>query len=69
MKTTEKRLRMKFYPSMKVVSVPPGTPVIPATDLPRGGWWVEPWEGMNENERAIVGERIWISEEERTEGI
>ena len=70
MQTTEKRLRMKFYPSLKRVSVPPGTPVIPATNLPRGGWWVEPWEGMTEDERMIrEGQGIWISEEERVEGI
>jgi len=44
--------------------------VVPATNLPRGGWWVEPWEGMTEDERMIQeGQGIWISEEERVEGI
>jgi hypothetical protein len=28
--------------------IPKGTPVIPATNLPDGGWWAEPWEGMSE---------------------
>jgi hypothetical protein len=29
------------------VSIPEGTPVIPADNLPDGGWWVEPWEDMS----------------------
>lgn len=35
-----------------IATIPAGTPVIPATNLPDGGWWVEEWEGMDEQASA-----------------
>jgi hypothetical protein len=35
--------------------IPAGTPVIPASNLPDEGlkrYWVEPWEGMTEEEES-----------------
>jgi hypothetical protein len=31
-----------------ITVIPEGTNVIPATNLPQGGYWVEPWEGMSD---------------------
>jgi hypothetical protein len=28
--------------------IPKGSRVIPATNLPQGGYWVEPWQGMSD---------------------
>ena len=32
--------------SYKTATVPAGTKVIEATNLPQGGYWVEPWPNM-----------------------
>lgn len=34
------------FPYGTIATIPAGTPVIPATNLPEGGYWVEPWDGM-----------------------
>tara|TARA_B100000700_G_scaffold208136_1_gene228711 strand:+ start:168 stop:374 length:207 start_codon:yes stop_codon:yes gene_type:complete len=34
-------------PYGKIATIPKGTPVIPADNLPQGGYWAEKWEGMS----------------------
>jgi hypothetical protein len=34
------------YPQ-SIATIPAGTPVIPASNLPSGGYWVQPWPGMS----------------------
>tara|TARA_R110002012_G_scaffold203645_1_gene373035 strand:+ start:189 stop:395 length:207 start_codon:yes stop_codon:yes gene_type:complete len=49
------------------VTIPAGTSVVPATNLPQGGFWVETWEGITDAERSIVeGQGIHIEDEEVT---
>ena len=48
MKTT-KEIIYKAMPYGYIATIPKGTPVMPADNLPRGGYWVdEPWQGITE---------------------
>ena len=48
MKTT-KPIIYKAMPYGYIATIPAGVKVIPAANLPRGGYWVdEPWQGMTE---------------------
>ena len=45
---TSRNIRYKFGLGSKLVeNIPAGTPVVPADNLPQGGYWVEQWEGMS----------------------
>jgi hypothetical protein len=41
------RYKFGFLGSKLVENIPAGTPVVPADNLPQGGYWVEQWEGMS----------------------
>lgn len=49
---TRETIEYHAAPYGKVATIPAGTPVIPADNLPDGGWWAEPWEGMSEAEES-----------------
>ena len=49
---TKKEIRYKSAPYGHIAIIPKGTPVIPADNLPQGGYWAEPWSGMNEQEES-----------------
>lgn len=40
---TKKEIKQKVEPCGKTFTIPAHTPVIPATNLPQGGYWVEKW--------------------------
>lgn len=44
---TNKDIEYEVAPYGFIANIPKGTSVIPATNLPEGGYWAEPWEGMN----------------------
>ena len=35
-----------------IAVIPANQPVIPADNLPDGGYWVMPWQGMNDGARS-----------------
>jgi hypothetical protein len=42
-------IRYTTAPYGYIATIPAGTPVIPATNLPKPGqYWAEPWEGMSD---------------------
>lgn len=43
---TKSQIKYKAAPYGHIATIPAGIPVRPATNLPEGGFWVEPWEGM-----------------------
>lgn len=45
---TKSQIEYQAAPYGRIATIPAGTPVIPATNLPQGGFWVEPWEGMTD---------------------
>lgn len=47
MKTT-KPIEYSCAPYGHIATIPAGTKLTPATNLPDGGFWAEPWEGMSE---------------------
>jgi len=48
MKTT-KEIIYKAMPYGYIATIPAGVKLIPATNLPHGGYWVdEPWHGITE---------------------
>mgnify|MGYP001196831555 CR=1 FL=1 len=53
MPVTRKTLEFKIN-WMVHVTIPAGTSVFPANNLPQGGFWVEAWEGITDAEYSIV---------------
>tara|TARA_Y100000401_G_scaffold113236_1_gene113662 strand:- start:293 stop:502 length:210 start_codon:yes stop_codon:yes gene_type:complete len=45
---TKKETEYRVMPYGKVATIPAGTPVVPADNVPEGGYWVLPWRGMDE---------------------
>jgi hypothetical protein len=45
---TARDIEYKAAPYGFITIIPAGTPVIPATNLPQGGYWAEPWPGMSD---------------------
>jgi len=43
---TDKDIKYKAAPYGFIATIPAGTSLIPAGNLPDGGYWAEPWEGM-----------------------
>ena len=48
MKVVKEDISYKASPYGYIATIPKGTPVKPATNLPDGGYWAEDWEGMDE---------------------
>lgn len=51
-KRTRKEIVYKEAPYGYIATIPAGVSVEPADNLPQGGYWVQPWEGMTEKEEA-----------------
>jgi len=52
---TKVEITVKVGPWLPKMTVPAGTKCVPATNLPGEDWfWVEPWEGMSEEEESIL---------------
>jgi hypothetical protein len=49
---TTKPIEYKAAPYGFIATIPAGSKVVPADNLPDGGYWVEQWEGMTEVEEA-----------------
>ena len=49
---TNKDIEYKEAPYGYIATIPKGTPVIDATNLPDGGYWVENWDSMSEKEES-----------------
>lgn len=45
---TTKAIEYNCAPYGHIATIPAGTELIPASNLPNGGYWAEPWEGMSE---------------------
>ena len=43
---TDIQYKFGFLGGNVEATIPAGTPVVPAHNLPQGGYWVEKWEGM-----------------------
>jgi hypothetical protein len=51
-KTTTKPIEYRSAPYGHIATIPAGTKLIPASNLPDGGYWAEPWDGMTSIEEA-----------------
>ena len=51
-KVTSREIDYKAAPYGHVATIPAGTPVQPADNLPEGGYWAEDWEGMTDGEES-----------------
>jgi len=40
------------FPYGTIATIPAGTPVVPATNLAKGGYWVEQWDGMTDEQES-----------------
>lgn len=45
-KVTARAIDYRSAPYGHIADIPEGTPVVPADNLPNGGYWVQPWAGM-----------------------
>jgi len=52
---TKEEIEYKAAPYGKVCRIPAFTPVIPAVNLPDGGYWVLPWDNMSESALGWMG--------------
>ena len=53
MLVTNKPIDYQSAPYGHIATIPAGTSVVPATNLPKKGlYWAEPWEGMTEEEQS-----------------
>jgi len=51
----------------KRITIPAGTPVEYASNLPQGGWWAKAWAGMTEDEVShLRNYGYWMSDDEVT---
>lgn len=67
-KRTKTEIRYCVAPYGHVATVPVGAELVPANNLPQGGFWVLEWHGISETEAAWVrGYGIHISKEEAGE--
>ena len=57
MKVTIHEIEYKATPYGRIATIPAGTPCIPASNLPGDdpGYWVEPWDGMDEKAESWIG--------------
>ncbi len=70
MKATSKEIDYKGIPCGKTMTIPKGTPVIEATNLPYdGAYWCEPWEGMTDEEESWQRNYGFMVSEEEVEEI
>ena len=49
---TNKAIEYSEAPVGHIATIPKGTRVIPATNLPGNKFWAEPWDGMDHNAEA-----------------
>jgi len=50
MLVTNHPIEYRAAPYGRITTIPKGTPVIPATNLPdRDKYWSEPWDGMDQS--------------------
>jgi len=52
MKRTQKDIDYQAAPYGRITIIPKGARLIPADNLPQGGYWVENWRGMSEKVRS-----------------
>ena len=52
MKRTPKAIDYQSAPYGRITTIPKGARLIPASNLPQGGYWVESWRGMSEKARS-----------------
>ena len=50
MKVTKQDIEYKAAPYGHIATIPKGTPVTEATNIPDGGYWAEKWPGMTDTE-------------------
>lgn len=47
------RRPIKYFTTLgSHITIPAGTKIVPATNLPVGGYWAEPWKDMSELEES-----------------
>ena len=51
-RVTQKDIDYQAAPYGRIAIIPQGSRLVPATNLPHGGYWVENWEGMTDDARA-----------------
>jgi len=49
---TSKPIEYHAAPYGHIATIPKGSELIPADNLPQGGYWVLPWEGMTEEQES-----------------
>jgi hypothetical protein len=49
---TPREIEYRAAPYGHVATIPKGTALFPATNLPEGGWWAGAWEGMTDQDMS-----------------
>ena len=52
MKVTKEEVIYRPYPYQWKATIPRGTPVVMAANLPGESYWVEPWDDMTKHEES-----------------
>lgn len=52
MKRTKEEIRYEVAHQYNVTVIPVGTKVVPTHNLPKGGYWACPWDGMTPQEES-----------------
>ena len=56
------------FPYGTIATIPAGTPVVPATNLPEGGYWVdEEWDGMTDEQQSWMRNYGFLVTDEEVE--
>ena len=56
------------FPNGTIATIPAGTPVVPATNLPEGGYWVdEEWDGMTDEQQSWMRNYGFLVTDEEVE--
>ena len=69
MPVTRKAIEYSVAPYGHIATIPKGTPVVKAENIPGGGYWVQAWEDMMYKAKGwLRGYGFLVHEHEITEG-
>jgi len=71
MRATAREIDYRVAPYGHIATIPKGTPVAEATNLPpeKKRYWCEPWEGMTEQEESWERNYGFLIEEDEVEEV
>ena len=65
---TKYKIPYAAFPYGTIATIPAGISVVPATDLPEGGYWVdEEWDGMTDEQQSWMRNYGFLLTDEEVE--